>query len=304
MIRRKLSLGIDGGGTKNRFVLLDSDNKIVLEGISGPANFQLSELFYQSMDKMITEIDKAVKKSEAPADLAICAGFAGVAGVPGSSETISSYFKDKFGGLNISVTKCRVISDAVLVLDTYFYQKSGIILISGTGSISLARNKKQQIFRAGGFGHLLDDIGSGYFFGKMAIKIALESNHHFKAYSPLEELVKEHYKINSIDEAVNRVYQDSGKALMASASPLLFKAAESGCKFSRKAIMEGVKGLINLVKNCRKAIREKNADLILHGTVFQQKILLDELRKKLPGMSIETGSRDVAKRAAELAWNE
>jgi len=304
MIRRKLSLGIDGGGTKNRFVLLDSENKIVLEGISGPANFQLSELFYQSMDKMITEIDKVVKKSEAPADLSICAGFAGVAGVPGSSETISSYFKDKFGSLNISVTKCRVISDAVLVLDTYFYQKSGIILISGTGSISLARNKKQQIFRAGGFGHLLDDIGSGYFFFNMAIKIALESNHHFKAYSPLEELVKEHYKINSIDEAVNRVYQDSGKALMASASPLLFKAAESGCKFSRKAIMEGVKGLINLVKNCRKAIREKNADLVLHGTVFQQKILLDELRKKLPGMSIETGSRDVAKRAAELAWND
>jgi len=304
MNKRKLSLGIDGGGTKNHFVLLDSANKILLDSITGPANFQISELFYQSMDQMIELIATYLTKSEIPVELSVYAGFAGVAGVPGSAETITAYFTERFARINVSLLKCRVVSDAVLVLDTYFYQKSGIILISGTGSISLARNKKQQIFRAGGFGHLLDDIGSGYFFGKMAIKIALESNHHFKAYSPLEELVKEHYKIESIDEAVNRVYQDSGKALMASASPLLFRAAESGCKFSRKAIMEGVKGLINLVKNCRKAIREKNADLILHGTVFQQKILLDELQRKLPGMHIETGNRDVALKAAELAWNE
>lgn len=302
MSNNKLSLGIDGGGTKNHFVLWSEEKGLLLEGITGPANYQQTELFFKSMQEMIFKLDKYLKKYQDPVQLAVCAGFAGVVGVPGAAENIDTFFRERFAEIMVNLVQCRVVSDAVMVLDTYFYERPGVILISGTGSICLGRDKKQRVFRAGGFGHLIDDIGSGYYFGKMAIKIALESNHHFKAYSPLEELIKEHYKIDYIDDVVNLVYQDSGKAVTASASPLLFKAAESGCKFSRKAVMEGIKGLIILVKNCRKAIKDKHADLILHGTVFQQKILLDELRKKLPNMKIETGNRNVALSAAELAW--
>ncbi|MBQ9198398.1 MAG: ATPase, partial [Clostridia bacterium] len=42
----------------------------------------------------------------------------------------------------------------------------GAILIAGTGSICFGRDKAGHTFRAGGFGYLIDDAGSGYAIGR------------------------------------------------------------------------------------------------------------------------------------------
>ncbi|WP_443110729.1 BadF/BadG/BcrA/BcrD ATPase family protein [Caloramator sp. mosi_1] len=47
--------------------------------------------------------------------------------------------------------------------------EDGIITISGTGSISVGK-KENEIMRAGGWGHILGDEGSGYHISLKALK--------------------------------------------------------------------------------------------------------------------------------------
>jgi len=299
---QKLYLGIDGGGTKTNAVLASimvsnndiDDINILSQYKSGPSSFQLIEQFYTSMDEILDNLIKDIiekynnQNKTNTIELSICAGYAGVVGVKDSIAIIEKYFREKLKSFNkfIELKEVKIISDAELVLNTYFgLNKPGIILISGTGSICLAKNRQNEIFRSGGFGHLIDDMGSGYYFGKSAIKLALNSHYNYNEKSPLEEMIKKHYKLveekNNIDDILNIVHTDKGKTSVASSSPLLFEAANSGCKFAKREIQLGIEGLSNYITNCYKLIQEEEkCTVILHGSVFKaQQIIKDELTK-------------------------
>lgn len=298
-MNNKLYLGIDGGGTKTNAILatIDDNNEIEVIGNykSGPSNFQLTEQFYSSMDDIFEKLLEYINsRYENSLEISICAGYAGVVGVKDSVEMIKKYFQKKIKEFaNLELKKIKIISDADLVLETYFKKNNpGIILISGTGSICLGKDKNGKIFRTGGFGHLIDDVGSGYYFGKSAIKLALNSFYNHNDKSPLEESVKKHYDLKNIDEVNEIVYSDIGKASVSSASPLLFKAADSGCSFAKKEIQLGINGLSNYIVNCHKLIDEKNCTVILHGTIFKaQSIVFNELVKKHKNLFFKIADR-------------
>jgi len=51
----------------------------------------------------------------------------------------------------------------------------GILLIAGTGSIVIGRDKERAMFRVGGWGPYFGDEGSGFWIGREAIRAALRS---------------------------------------------------------------------------------------------------------------------------------
>jgi glucosamine kinase len=68
-----------------------------------------------------------------------------------------------------------VESDAFIALIGAIGVDPGILLIAGTGSIVIGRDKDRSIFRAGGWGPYFGDEGSGFWIGREAIRTALRS---------------------------------------------------------------------------------------------------------------------------------
>ena len=68
-----------------------------------------------------------------------------------------------------------VLSDAEVAFYTMFGDRSGVLLIAGTGSIALGRDEHGRWFRAGGLGILLGDEGSGSWIGLQAVKAAIRA---------------------------------------------------------------------------------------------------------------------------------
>ena len=62
-----------------------------------------------------------------------------------------------------------ILSDVELAHAAAFAGEPGILVVAGTGSIALARDRRGRGRRAGGWGQLLGDEGSGFWIGRSAL---------------------------------------------------------------------------------------------------------------------------------------
>ena len=62
-----------------------------------------------------------------------------------------------------------VTNDALIALVAAVGHAPGIVIIAGTGSIAYGRNARDEAARAGGWGYVLGDEGSGYWIGRHAL---------------------------------------------------------------------------------------------------------------------------------------
>ena len=86
----------------------------------------------------------------------------------------------------------QVLGDMEISLRANSTDGSGILLIAGTGSICLGRTQKGETFRAGGWGHIASDGGSGYWIGLQAICYTLRALDGVEAETPLcKQVLKE-----------------------------------------------------------------------------------------------------------------
>ena len=153
-----LLLGIDGGGSKTTALLASSDGSVVGRGAGGASNYQAVGL-----QTALAELEKAVREAVAFAGpygalpiAAVCLGMAGV-DRPEDRTAFSGWAAVRFPG-----AKLKLVSDAHLVLAAGAGSQAGVALISGTGSIAYAQDGRGNTARAGGWGYLLGDEGSGY----------------------------------------------------------------------------------------------------------------------------------------------
>ncbi len=94
---------------------------------------------------------------------AICLGIAGVDRPEDSSSSPGSC------GASARTRASIVVNDALVALEAGAPASPGVVIISGTGSIAYGRNARNEGARAGGWGHVLGDEGSGYWIGRAAI---------------------------------------------------------------------------------------------------------------------------------------
>src|SRR5512142_574214 len=121
-------LGIDAGGTKTVCLLADEQGRILAEARRGGANLQaVGEL---EVEKVLHDV---MEEAIGPTDIrpaAICLGIAGV-DRPDDSELVRAIMK-RIG----YKARVLVVNDALVALEAGAPGKAGVVVISGTGSIS------------------------------------------------------------------------------------------------------------------------------------------------------------------------
>ncbi len=155
--KERYALGIDGGGSKTSFTLIDEEEQIIDRFVLGGTAFDT-----YSPEKIKETFMEAKKRlSFAPSSV-----FAGIGGIIGETKKniCSSLLKDVFSG-----ALCASDNDCVNALYAISEHGEGIILIAGTGSVSYGEYQEKSA-RSGGYCYQEGDLGSSYDIGRKALQ--------------------------------------------------------------------------------------------------------------------------------------
>jgi N-acetylglucosamine kinase-like BadF-type ATPase len=190
-------LGIDAGGTKTVGLLADEQGRIVAEARGGGANLQTQgEL---EVEKVFDDIIETLGRDHTIS--AVCLGIAGV-DRPHDEAVIRGILRRL--GYREGV---RVVNDATVALAAGAPERVGIVVLAGTGSIAFGADRHGRTARAGGFGFLLADEGSGYWLGHQILRDAVRSADGRGPKTLLEPLVFEAFGVGSVPDLIPHVYE-------------------------------------------------------------------------------------------------
>jgi len=156
-------LGIDGGGSKTSFLLVDEYYNEICHIESGPSNW-----LSVGADAATQAITQGISYLTERPNI-VCAGFAGDA-----RHDSAAFYKEVLESL-IPEAQIIIESDAFIASIGAIGVDPGILLIAGTGSIVIGRDKARNMFRIGGWGPYFGDEGSGFWIGREAVREALRS---------------------------------------------------------------------------------------------------------------------------------
>jgi len=228
--KREYFLGIDGGGSKCKAIIVDANKQILGTGLSGPANPLHG--FEQAIHSIQDSAELALKEANLTGieltDLVAGVGLAGV-NLPALFEQISNWqhpFKKMF-----------LATDLLIACLGAHQGKDGAVMITGTGSCGFSYiDGHPFIVGAHGFPH--GDKGSGAWFGLQAAKQVLLSLDGLIAPSIMNERLLT--LLNVTDGlAVVEVIAGKPAAFYAKMANLVFDAAEDGDQLAKSIVAEG-----------------------------------------------------------------
>lgn len=122
----------------------------------------------------------------------------------------------------------RLTNDAELALAA-LPNGVGLVIVAGTGSIAVGRDRTGTSARAGGWGHVFGDEGSGYELGRRALQAAAMMADGRGAHTTLLNRLLDHWQLTAAPQLVTRVYGgEASKAEIAALADLVFAAAAEG----------------------------------------------------------------------------
>lgn len=194
-------LGIDAGGTKTVCQLADEQGMLVSEARGDGANLQaVGEL---EVEKVLHEVMATAIGDTGIVPAAICLGIAGV-DRPDDAEVVRNIMK-RIG----YQARVLVVNDALVALEAGAPGAPGVVIISGTGSISYGRNAAGEGARSGGWGYVLGDEGSGYWIGRAALRAVLRESDQRGPRTKLTPLLLHHFGVAQAQGLIHQVYHHS-----------------------------------------------------------------------------------------------
>lgn len=182
----------------------------------------------------------------------------------GSSKTIREKIKNY---LKEYARFVYVFSDIEATHYSFFGNKDGILVISGTGSNILIKSNGK-VVRFGGLGYLLDDEGSGFWFGKEFIKqgiLDLQANKK----TMISKAVKDYFGSNDYTEILNKIYSEK----LPSKAVADFGKSVANLEVSKGILNKGAKLLFESLKKALKTAKinpQANLKIALFGGMFDR----------------------------------
>lgn len=217
-------IGVDGGGTTTRAVVIDENLRALGRGEAGPGNF-----YSAGEEAAVSNIAAAVRAaldSAGIADSDIASWGLGLAGACSASDRA---WQSEALSSHAGAAKIVVDEDAPAAQSGAFEGGPGAICIAGTGSNCFGVNEKGERRGADGYGPLLGDRGSGYWCGEQALRAACASSDGSGPHSTLHEAVFQQLGARDVFELIQIVYApEFRKDRIASLVPTVLKCAAAG----------------------------------------------------------------------------
>lgn len=287
-----LYAGIDGGGTSTRLELRDEKNQLVSRHYFGPFNISsIGEAAFRSLIRQIGSSHHAERWA------VLCVGGAGIS-FPGLQDIILEELSScGFSG------KLILRPDYAIALHGAIHGP-GCVLITGTGSVGYGENGPLSA-RVGGWGHLIDDTGSGYAIGRDALAAAVK---HLDGRQHAPELCHRVLKAihgHGIPDILNYVYyQGRDKSDIARLAGCVLEGAEAGDATCISILRVNTQSLVPIVQALSAQLALDLPEVALLGGLTENnalyhKMVKTELSKVCHVIPAE---HDALWGAAQFAW--
>lgn len=230
-------LGVDGGATKTLAAVLDLHSGALHLGHGGPSNEDAVGAV-AAVEGLLAAAEQAIAGAGiAPAQLG--AAVLAVAGT--DTESLAGHMR------SARTASWIVVNDVVAAWATATAAGPGVAAIAGTGSNVFGVGRvgaETRAWRAGGWGHLLGDEGSGYWLGVQSIKAALRDREGSGPATALSDAAPAFFEQPSVEAVAARVYSKPlTKGEIAAFGIETAKLAERGDAVARALYERGAREL-------------------------------------------------------------
>ena len=284
-------LGVEGGGTKTAWVLVERDGadmRVLKQGKLPPSNFRLAtpERLHAIFSELPKEIDRA------GIFLAGCV-------TEEDRRALSSLCAQMW-------PKAKIItgSDRDSGLAAALGQHDGIVVNAGSGS-SVTGRRGDHIEKAGGWGHILGDTGGGYFISVQALRLILREYDMHRGEAQFAASILRALALNNFDELV-RWAQTADKMEIAMLAPVVCEAATNGDQAVIEILEEGARVLTEYTEVVAARLHLLAPKIMLLGGLFHRDSIYTHtfrrrLKKILPDARVATVDQPPEMGAAWLA---
>ena len=163
-------IGVDGGGTKTKLLLEDTNGKILATTVTGPSNIT------RSIDTALSSIKEGIKILITKSNLNIkCSQIKLGLGLAGAeNEQIKMQFLARAPQYIPGIKKILLKSDAHVACVGIHANKPGAIVIVGTGTQGYQIEENNKTTRIACWGSPVDDQGGGSWLGLEAIRMTFK----------------------------------------------------------------------------------------------------------------------------------
>lgn len=295
-------LGIDGGGTKTRCIAGDEKNTLG-SGVGGACNIVRAgeACARQSLAAAIHEA--CVQAGISPRQIArTCAGVSGAAD-DGIASLVQRLLIEIVGGA------IEVLGDMEIAMENAFAGGPGVIVIAGTGSIAFGRNARGEKARAGGWGRVISDEGSGHWIALRALSAGLRARDEGRSSDLLGRMMAA-LEVRNAEDLVIKLNQDAARDY-APLFPVALAAAKAGDRDAIEVLRSAGSELAKLAQAPIEQLfgEGEEAAVAIHGGVFENSAIVrqtfqEDLRRLCPRANVVERNVDPAMGALQRARRE
>lgn len=275
-------LGIDAGSSKTVCQLADERGAIISTTRGPGANLHTAG--DAAVERVLRDvIADAIGERGLEPD-AICVGMAGVDRAD-DTRVVRAIVSRVFAR-----SRVLVVNDALIALAAGARDEPGIVIIAGTGSIVYGRNVRDEAARAGGWGHLIGDEGSGYWIGREALAAVMRYCDGRGPATSLIDDVLRHFSVADISQLPRIVYdREQPRISVAALGPIVEQASARGDGVAAEILDRAAEELVRAARSVVEHLRMRDDDFVFYlaGGVFR---VVPSIAQALPRLLLEIAS--------------
>jgi len=256
-------LGVDGGGSATRSVIISTEGEVLATAEAGPSN-PITIGAERALANILEAVDEASTRCGVHEFLASRLGVAGT--------DRSRLRQELLDGMRTSFGDTAIVSDAASALAGGIGCRPGVVVIAGTGSIAYGENRLGETARAGGWGWRLGDEGSGYTIGLKAIMAALRAQDGRGPETVLKQKIVSHLGLGRLEDIIDWVYEPGREPRDIAYLVPLVREAEAEGDEAAALVMAEAGAELGFVANAVIRRLDMSGEFLvsLNGGVFKQ----------------------------------
>lgn len=298
--------GVDGGGTRTRLALVRDDGTVAVEVESGCASFV--ELGLERAREVLGGLWRDAWHLAGEKPRPVASVFIGSGSILAEDDRQTNRTLALEIGMVSGETAADAGNDAENALAGALLGRPGLLLIAGTGSVCVGRNARGDRWRAGGWGHLLDDRGSAYALGHAALVAATRAADGRGQGSSLTDIVRRALGLRDLTGIYRRVHCGGlERAEIAALARAVVAEAGAADAVAAGILREGAAGLAEMVATVARRLGMDAPELALTGGLIEgagayRDMFLAEMRGWLPEARLIAGGLPPVRGAVLLAY--
>ena len=272
---RRAYVAVDGGGTKTAFLLFDEGGELLDSFTLGGSNPNAYGL-ERSKSVLAEGIDRLLTSAVTVEGL-----YAGIAGasVGENREKLQNFLKERY-----PFFKSRVEGDIYNVIYSAGEVERCVAVICGTGSVVYGYDG-ERLRRAGGWGYLFDEAGSGFDMGRDLFRYCLACEDGTAEKTALYDAVCREVGGSPVFDRLSSIYT-KGKDYIASFSRTVMAFYEQNDPVCAAIVEKTCDRIADLVAQVRVGADCGSTVVVAGGLTARADLLLPLLRKRLGDVDV------------------